>query len=141
VPALLAAAFVWDAWHSLQPDQHGLWKSWLLASLTVKERKSFGQGLLPRAWGAMHADVLGPAVCGQSARRAVSGGGGGLRSHRAGDCPTDACPRADGAADGGQEEDVEGAAAEGTIVAEAARVGADDPEGAEGVVGGCQLPS
>jgi hypothetical protein len=56
-PALLAAAFVWDAWNSLQPEQHGLWKSYLLASLTLKARKAFGQGLLPLAWGAMHADI------------------------------------------------------------------------------------
>lgn len=56
-PALLAAAFVWDAWQMLQPEQHGFWKSWLLASLTLKARKAFGQGLLPLAWGAMHADV------------------------------------------------------------------------------------
>jgi len=38
-------------------EQHGLWKSYLLASLTLKVRKAFGQGLLPLAWGAMHADV------------------------------------------------------------------------------------
>jgi hypothetical protein len=57
LPALLAAAFVWDAWNSLQPEQHGLWKSYLLASLTLKARKAFGQGLLPLAWGAMHADI------------------------------------------------------------------------------------
>jgi hypothetical protein len=57
LPALLAAAFVWDAWNSLQPEQRGFWKSWLLASLTLKARKAFGQGLLPLAWGAMHADV------------------------------------------------------------------------------------
>jgi hypothetical protein len=56
-PALLAAAFVWDAWHTLQPEQRGYWKSWLLASLTLKARKAFGQGLLPLAWGAMHADI------------------------------------------------------------------------------------
>jgi hypothetical protein len=54
LPALLAAAFVWDAWQMLQPEQHGLWKSSLLASLTLKARKAFGQGLLPLAWGAMH---------------------------------------------------------------------------------------
>jgi hypothetical protein len=53
---LLAAAFVWDAWQMLQPEQHGLWKSYLLASLTLKARKAFGQGLLPLAWGAIHAD-------------------------------------------------------------------------------------
>jgi hypothetical protein len=57
VPALLAAAFVWDAWQMLQPEQRGYWKSWLLASLTLKARKAFGQGLLPLAWGAAHADV------------------------------------------------------------------------------------
>jgi Protein of unknown function (DUF1612)/HTH DNA binding domain len=57
LPAPLAAAFVWDAWQMLQPEQHGLWKSWLLASLTLKARKAFGQGLLPLAWGAMHANV------------------------------------------------------------------------------------
>jgi hypothetical protein len=57
LPALLAAAFAWDAWNSLQPEQHGLWKSYLLASLTLKARKAFGQGLLPLAWGAMHADI------------------------------------------------------------------------------------
>jgi hypothetical protein len=56
-PALLAAAFVWDAWQLLQPEQHGLWKSYLLASLTLKARKAFGQGLLPLAWGAMNADI------------------------------------------------------------------------------------
>jgi hypothetical protein len=56
-PALLAAAFVWDAWQMLQPEQHGLWKSYLLASLTLKARKTFAQGLLPLAWGAMHADI------------------------------------------------------------------------------------
>ncbi len=56
-PALLAAGFVWDAWQLLQPEQHGLWKSYLLASLTLKARKAFGQGLLPLAWGAMHADI------------------------------------------------------------------------------------
>jgi hypothetical protein len=57
LPALLTAAFVWDAWNSLQPEQHGYWKSWLLAALTLKARKTFGQGLLPLAWGAMHADI------------------------------------------------------------------------------------
>jgi hypothetical protein len=56
-PALLAAGFVWDAWQMLQPEQHGLWKSYLVASLTLKGRKAFGQGLLPLAWGAMHADI------------------------------------------------------------------------------------
>src|SRR5215468_8043922 len=56
-PALLAASFVWDAWQMLQPEQHGLWKSYLLASLVLKARKGFGQGLLPLAWGAMHADI------------------------------------------------------------------------------------
>jgi hypothetical protein len=57
LPALLAAAFVWDAWYSLQPEQHGIWKSYLLASLTLKARRAFGQGLLPLAWGAMRADI------------------------------------------------------------------------------------
>jgi hypothetical protein len=57
LPALLAAAFVWDAWHMLQPEQRGFWKSWLLASLTLKARKGYGQGLLPLAWGAVHGDV------------------------------------------------------------------------------------
>jgi hypothetical protein len=56
-PALMAAGFVWDAWQMLQPEQHGLWKSYLLASLTLKTRKAFGQGLLPLSWGAMHADI------------------------------------------------------------------------------------
>ena len=56
-PALLAAAFVWDAWQLLHPEQHGRWKSYLLASLMIKARKAFGQGLLPLAWGAMHADT------------------------------------------------------------------------------------
>jgi len=57
LPALLAAAFVWDAWQVLQPEQYGFWKSHLLASLTLKERKAFGQGLLPLGWGAAHSDV------------------------------------------------------------------------------------
>jgi hypothetical protein len=57
LPALLAAAFVWDAWNTLQPEQRGLWKSYLLASLTLKDRKAFGQGLLPLNWGAMRSDV------------------------------------------------------------------------------------
>jgi hypothetical protein len=57
LPALLTAAFVWDAWNSLRPEQRGFWKSWLLASLALKARKAFGQGLLPLAWGAMHADI------------------------------------------------------------------------------------
>jgi hypothetical protein len=56
-PALLAAGFVWDAWQMFQPEQHGVWKSYLLGSLTLKVRKAFGQGLLPLAWGAAHADV------------------------------------------------------------------------------------
>jgi hypothetical protein len=57
LPALLTSAFVWDAWNSLQPEQRGFWKPWLLASLTLKARKAFTQGLLPLAWGAMHADI------------------------------------------------------------------------------------
>jgi Protein of unknown function (DUF1612)/HTH DNA binding domain len=57
LPALLTAAFIWDAWNSLQPEQRGLWKSWLLASLTLKARKAFGQGLLPLGWGAAHAHI------------------------------------------------------------------------------------
>lgn len=57
LPALLAAAFVWDAWNSLHPEERAFWKSWLLASLTLKARKAFVQGLLPLAWGARHADV------------------------------------------------------------------------------------
>jgi hypothetical protein len=57
LPPLLTAAFVWDAWNSLHPEQRGLWKSWLLASLTLKARKAFAQGPLPLACGAMHAHV------------------------------------------------------------------------------------
>jgi hypothetical protein len=57
LPALLTAAFAWDAWSSLHPEQRGFWKSWLLASLTLKARKAFGHGLLPLAWGAAHAHV------------------------------------------------------------------------------------
>jgi Protein of unknown function (DUF1612)/HTH DNA binding domain len=55
-PPLLAAAFVWDAWQMLQPEQRGLWKSYLLASLTLKARKRFEQGLLPLNWGSVQGD-------------------------------------------------------------------------------------
>jgi hypothetical protein len=79
---------LWDAWHLLQPEQHGLWKLHLLASLTIKARKAFGQGLLPLAWGR-HARgySVGQAVSTESGGGGIFGGGEDfVRAHRAGDC-------------------------------------------------------
>lgn len=47
LPPLLAAATAWDAWHTLQPEQSGTWRSTLLASLVLKVRGTTRQLLLP----------------------------------------------------------------------------------------------
>lgn len=46
-PPLLAAAFVWDAWLQLQPEERGLWRAPLLAALLLKARSKIRQFLLP----------------------------------------------------------------------------------------------
>jgi hypothetical protein len=47
LPPLLAAAIVWDAWHTLHPEQQGTWRSTLLASLVMRARDKTRHLLLP----------------------------------------------------------------------------------------------
>lgn len=47
MPPLLAAATIWDAWHTLQPEQQGTWRAHLLASLVLRARGKTRQLLLP----------------------------------------------------------------------------------------------
>lgn len=44
---LLAAGIVWDAWHTLQPEQQGTWRSTLLAALVLRARAKTRHLLLP----------------------------------------------------------------------------------------------
>lgn len=61
LPPLLAAGIVWDAWHTLQPEQQGTWRSTLLAGLVLRARAKTrrllvpldtGQKLLGKTWNA-----------------------------------------------------------------------------------------
>ena len=47
LPPLLAAAIVWDAWHTLSPEQQGTWRSTLLAALVMRARGKTRHLLLP----------------------------------------------------------------------------------------------
>lgn len=56
---LLAAAIIWDAWHTLAPEQQGTWRAPLLAALVLRARAKTrnlllpidtGQWLLRRRW-------------------------------------------------------------------------------------------
>lgn len=47
LPPLLAAAIVWDAWHTLHPEQQGTWRSTLLAALVMRARGKTRNLLLP----------------------------------------------------------------------------------------------
>jgi hypothetical protein len=47
LPPLLAAAIVWDAWHTLSPEQQGTWRSTLLAALVLRARGKTRHLLLP----------------------------------------------------------------------------------------------
>lgn len=51
LPALLAAAIAWDAWHVLQPEQQGCWRSTLVAALVLRARGKTRKFLLPLASG------------------------------------------------------------------------------------------
>jgi hypothetical protein len=130
LPALLAAAFVWDAWNSLHPEERGFWKSWLLASLTLKARKAFVQGLLPLAWGARHADIR----CDK--RFPLN-----LRMEQFLEAVTTACERTRQEivrlthADEGKREGIKAAAAERSIASLSSGFDANDSENAESVAG------
>jgi hypothetical protein len=47
MPPLLAAATVWDGWHTLQPEQQGPWRANLLAALVLRARGKARHLLLP----------------------------------------------------------------------------------------------
>ena len=47
LPPLLAAAIVWDAWHTLSPEQQGTWRATLLAALVMRARGKTRHLLLP----------------------------------------------------------------------------------------------
>ena len=47
MPPLLAAATVWDAWHTLRPEQQGPWRGTLLAALVLRARSKTRHILLP----------------------------------------------------------------------------------------------
>lgn len=55
LPALLAAAIVWDAWLVLEPDPLGAWRGPLLAALVLKKRGATSQFLLPVDYGRRFA--------------------------------------------------------------------------------------
>lgn len=55
LPPLLAAAFAWDAWMQLQPEERGVWRASLLASLLLKARGKTKQFLLPLDTGQKHS--------------------------------------------------------------------------------------
>lgn len=61
LPPLLAAAFAWDAWNVLAPEQQGPWRAPLLAALVLRARSKTkhlllpldsGQKLLRKRWSA-----------------------------------------------------------------------------------------
>ena len=47
MPPLLAAATIWDAWHTLCPEQQGPWRANLLAALVLRARAKTRHVLLP----------------------------------------------------------------------------------------------
>lgn len=47
LPPLLAAGIAWDAWHVLQPEQQGTWRSTLLAALVLRARAKTRRLLVP----------------------------------------------------------------------------------------------
>ncbi|MEQ1718202.1 MAG: DUF1612 domain-containing protein, partial [Hyphomicrobium sp.] len=47
MPPLLAAATIWDAWHTLCPEQQGPWRATLLAALVLRARGKARHVLLP----------------------------------------------------------------------------------------------
>jgi hypothetical protein len=47
LPPVLAAATIWDAWHTLQPEQQGTWRAPLLASLLLRVRGKTRHLILP----------------------------------------------------------------------------------------------
>ncbi|MBS0243933.1 MAG: DUF1612 domain-containing protein [Proteobacteria bacterium] len=51
MPPLLAAATVWDAWHTLRPEQQSIWRATLLASLVLRSRRKTRHLLLPLDYG------------------------------------------------------------------------------------------
>lgn len=55
-PPLLAAAIVWDAWLTLEPERHGMWRAALLAALVLKARGMTTSLLLPIDTGRRHAE-------------------------------------------------------------------------------------
>jgi hypothetical protein len=55
LPALLAAAIVWDAWLALEPEAHSAWRAPLLAALTLKQRGLTNGWLAPIDTGRRHA--------------------------------------------------------------------------------------
>ena len=69
LPPLIAAAIAWDAWHTLQPEQHSPWRSPVLAALVLRARGKMrnlllpldtGQWLAGRRWNAR--DTFGQRV-------------------------------------------------------------------------------
>ena len=55
LPALLAAAIVWDAWLALEPEAHSAWRAPLLAALTLRQRGLTNGWLVPIDTGRRHA--------------------------------------------------------------------------------------
>ena len=55
LPPLLAAAIVWDAWLTLEPEAQSAWRAPLLAALTLRQRGLTNGWLVPIDTGRRHA--------------------------------------------------------------------------------------
>lgn len=87
LPPLLAAGIVWDAWHTLQPEQQGTWRSTLLAALVLRARAKTralllpvdtGQRLSGRSWNSRHTFSVRMAGFLGAIERAITSAGSEL---------------------------------------------------------------